>query len=67
MIKKWGGMILVNVHPDYINFKNNYGNNEYPVSLYEEFLSYMKNIGVWNPLPVEIANYWNENFGIKRH
>jgi predicted glycosyltransferase len=54
-----GGMALVNVHPDYINFTE--GENfpmQYPVSFYEKFLKYIlsEHQGqFWNPLPLQVA------------
>lgn len=54
-----GGMALLIVHPDYTNFSGNgYGNDEFPVSYYEEFLSYVRqNYGgqYWQALPREVA------------
>lgn len=58
-IAEKGGMALVNVHPDYMNF--NMGKSlidEYPASLYAGFLENVvkkyKDL-YWNPLPREIA------------
>jgi len=59
-IKRWNGMILINVHPDYINKKNSWEANKYPLTLYEEFLSFMKDKRCWNTLPKEIANWWSK-------
>lgn len=60
-----GGMALINVHPDYINFSNSWGvRNEFPVSLYEELLNYLKSKydGLyWNALPREVADYFYKN------
>jgi hypothetical protein len=61
-IAKWGGMALLNVHPDYINFdgkKTKIG--EYPVRYYEEFLNYVKDAyrgQYWHVLPRNIARFW---------
>jgi len=55
-----GGMILVNVHPDYINFDNKNTGEEFPVELYKDLLKYLKEkyIGsYWHSLPKEIAQY----------
>ena len=57
-----GGMALLIVHPDYINFGN--GNNnaeEYNATFYIEFLKYVSEKykkEFWNPLPKDIAKYW---------
>jgi len=60
------GMVLVNVHPDYINFHNEKSIEEFPVHLYKDFLNYIKTNytnDYWNALPVEIARFWESNFG----
>ena len=60
-----GGMVLVNIHPDYINFNNQRGLEEFPVNLYIELLSYIKekySDMYWNPLPKELAEYLDNNF-----
>jgi hypothetical protein len=61
-----GGMALLNVHPDYINFNENAKNRreEYPVRLYSEFLAYVKTAYAgrfWNALPEEISQFINES------
>lgn len=56
-----GGMVLVNVHPDYINFssgKNNF--DEYSIDLYSELLVYIKekySDKYWNALPSEVSDF----------
>ena len=55
-----GGMVLVNVHPDYVNFKNKNWAEEFPVDLYVDFLKYIKeryNGEYWHALPKDVANY----------
>ncbi len=61
-----GGMVLFNVHPDYINVdgKNNY--TEYPLKYYEEFLQYIKSKyegQYWHALPRDVARFWAGNYG----
>ena len=55
------GMVLINVHPDYIQFDGTAkGIEEYPEKLYKDFLNYLlKNYRdqYWNPLPYEAADY----------
>jgi hypothetical protein len=51
-------MVLINVHPDYISKKNKWEVNKYPLALYEEFLSFMKDKKCWTPLPMEIVHWW---------
>jgi hypothetical protein len=56
-----GGMVLVNVHPDYINFsKNSNSTEEFYVNIYIEFLEYIKKKywgNYWNPLPKQLAKF----------
>jgi len=61
-IAEKGGMALVIVHPDYINFDNTSNLEEFPVKYYEDFLKYVKNKyegKYWNALPREIAKYFS--------
>lgn len=57
-----GGMALVNVHPDYINFGNSrHGPKEYPAAVYTEFLTAVKasfSGQYWHPLPRELATWF---------
>jgi hypothetical protein len=61
-----GGMVLLNVHPDYINFDQGITKaEEYPQNYYIEFLQYIidKYNGLfWNPLPKELAAYLDSHF-----
>jgi len=55
-----GGMALVDVHPDYVNFDGKTGAAEYPVALYEELLQYVSSRyreTCWFALPREVAEY----------
>lgn len=56
------GMVLVNVHPDYIDFDSTGKNyEEFDVKIYIDFLNYVKSKyegKYWNALPSEIAAYW---------
>ncbi len=66
-IAEKGGMVLLDVHPDYINFENKFSGEEYPVELYEEFLLYIKNkydSVYWNVLPGELAKYYTDHSSI---
>lgn len=64
-IVQQGGMVLLTVHPDYMNFENRPGSfDEYPVALYKEFLRYIKSEyegQYWHALPREIAHFWKKN------
>ncbi len=49
-----GGMVLLNIHPDYI-FEGK------RLALYEEFLLHMKRSeAVWQALPRDVARWWRE-------
>src|SRR5205814_4621765 len=56
-----GGMVLVDVHPDYMSFNGSrQTTTEYPVALYREFLSYVKTRykgEYWHALPREVAEH----------
>lgn len=60
-----GGMVLLNSHPDYMQFNSGKERfDEYPVSLYQEFLQYIVekyNGRYWQALPREIAEYCKKN------
>ena len=55
-----GGMALVNVHPDYVNFDGRASSSEYPVGFYESFLKHVSSRygdTCWFALPREVATY----------
>src|SRR5690348_1199897 len=55
-----GGMVLVNTHPDYMDFQNRWSLGEYPVKLYQEFLEYVraKYAGqFWHASPRQVASF----------
>jgi hypothetical protein len=55
-----GGMALITVHPDYVNFDGKLTSSEFSAELYESFLKYVTNRYVdscWFALPREIATY----------
>jgi hypothetical protein len=61
-IANCGGMALVNVHPDYIDFAGvgRRSNRHFPVSFYWEFLNFLKTKyhgEYWAALPREMGNY----------
>ncbi len=64
-IAQYGGMVLLNTHPDYMNFDGKkLGIEEYPVEYYEEFLGYIKlkyEGQYWHVLPRELARFWSIN------
>lgn len=62
-IAKNGGMALVIIHPDYVNFNNQQLLEEYPVNYYSDFLKYVKDNyegKYWNALPKEVAKYYKK-------
>ncbi len=59
-IAEKGGMVLVNVHPDYVNFDNEDTAEEFPVELYINLLKYIKDkySGIyWHSLPKDVAKF----------
>ena len=56
-----GGMVLLNVHPDYLAFDGRKpGVSEFDAALYEDFLCHIKDHYAgeyWNPLPREVARF----------
>ncbi len=60
-----GGMALVNVHPDYLNFENKRKSEQFPISYYTDFLKYIKNNykdEYWNVCANEIAGFWKSTY-----
>ena len=61
-----GGMVLINTHPDYMNFDGGtLALEEYPVKYYEEFLQYIKTQykgDYWHVLPKDMARFWSINY-----
>ena len=66
-----GGMVLLNTHPDYMNFEGNLGSQEqYPADYYVDFLDYIKNKYAgqyWHVLPRDLARYWKSLSIINGH
>lgn len=64
-LAKKGGMVLVNVHPDYVGFDGKKRKaNEYPAAFYAEFLQHVKEKfgdDYWHALPHEVAAWYREN------
>ena len=60
-IAQHGGMVLLDTHPDYMSFRGSpQAATQYPVSLYKEFLTYVKTTypgQYWHVLPRQIARY----------
>lgn len=64
-IAKNGGMVLINVHPDYIYFNEGKQHfEEYPVDYYEELLNYIKSKysgQYWHGLPKQLTELLRKN------
>jgi hypothetical protein len=63
-VAEHGGMVLLNTHPDYMNFGNDTRSmEEYPVKYYKDFLEDItlryKN-EYWHVLPREMARFWRK-------
>lgn len=58
-----GGMALLNVHPDYMNFDGDApGPEEFSADFYAQFLQYVKDQyseQYWHALPRDVAKFWN--------
>jgi len=69
-IAKSGGMALVNIHPDYIDFTgSSRKSTEYPVDLIREFLSYASEKyadSFWAALPKSVADWYERAHGTQR-
>ena len=53
-----GGMVLLNVHPDYVAFGHKVGRREFPAAHYQELLAYIRDKYAgqfWPALPREVA------------
>ena len=65
---KWitekGGMVLLNTHPDYMNFsKRKSSFEEYDYEYYKEFLEHIQTRyrnQYWHALPKEMATFWSQ-------
>jgi glycosyltransferase involved in cell wall biosynthesis len=55
-----GGMVLLNVHPDYVGFGEKNGRREFPAAHYRELFAYIREKYAnqyWQALPREVAEY----------
>lgn len=64
-IAERGGLALVNIHPDYMDFhKSDFSSLRYPASLVEDLLGYVCNRyrdQFWNPLPKDLATWFRQS------
>jgi hypothetical protein len=65
-VAKNGGMVLLNLHPDYVAFessRNGNGVSEFASGLYAELLAYIRDKytgAYWHALPREVARYYKQ-------
>lgn len=62
-IARHGGLALVNIHPDYVDFTGSRGSSCYSSALLQEFMEYIlsKYQGAyWNPLAKELALWYRQ-------
>jgi hypothetical protein len=60
-----GGMVLLNVHPDYVSFDQSPGEDEYPAALYSDFLQHIARTykdAYWLALPTEVASFFRSTY-----
>jgi len=60
-----GGMVLMNTHPDYMDFGTTRSVEGYPVRFYEEILNYVKERYAgqyWHALPREMGRFWKKTY-----
>jgi len=60
-VAEHGGMALLNTHPDYMCFEGQAGKDEFPISHYEELLTYVNEKyegAFWAANPLEVARYY---------
>lgn len=61
-IARQGGLALVNIHPDYINFsESGHSSSHYPVEIVREFMEYIQQTyggRFWNPLARDLAQWY---------
>ena len=63
-IAEKGGMALMDVHPDYLDFNGRKAKgSEYPVAWYQDFLKHLSEQyrgQYWHPLPREMADWYSQ-------
>ncbi|MFT3781729.1 MAG: hypothetical protein QM790_06890 [Nibricoccus sp.] len=63
-VAEQGGMALIDVHPDYINFDGHVRANEYPSVFYSDFLRYVQQkyaAQYWHVSPLQLASWYRTN------
>ena len=63
---KHGGVVLMNTHPDYMNFKGiKNGLQEYSASYYQDLLTHIQSNYAgqyWHVLPKDLARFWRQHY-----
>src|ERR1700716_2968766 len=60
-VAAFGGLGILNKHPDYMCFAGQPKKDEFPAAFYEEFLTYAKEKyagAYWSPTPCEVARFY---------
>ena len=68
-IARRGGMVLMNVHPDYLDFDGSRDSMTFPASLYEGFLHWVMErfgTGIWHALPRDVAHFVSNHHAAHR-
>lgn len=64
-----GGLVLMNIHPDYIHFRrNHFSSSFYPEEVLDEFFGYLRSAyggRFWNPLPREMASWYRSTHPVR--
>jgi hypothetical protein len=64
-VVKQGGVVLVNTHPDYMDFRGSKNcTQEYPARYYQELLTHVQTNYAgqyWHVLPKDLARFWRNN------
>jgi hypothetical protein len=63
-VAEHGGMVLLNLHPDYVSFDGPTGKGEFGAVLYRQLLEYMRSTyasAYWQALPREAAEFVRRN------
>lgn len=63
-VARHGGMVLLDTHPDYMNFENQGTRREYPVQMYRQLLEYVRSKyqdAFWHATPRQVAQYVRAN------
>lgn len=59
-----GGMVLLNVHPDYVHFgEGRPGSETFPAAIYSDFLKHIATTykgQYWHALPRDVAAFWKQ-------